>query len=297
MEGYDYLLDKGVKLMREAQVVIEKYKDKYKEERIVYNTGLSFDILVMEYHRWVKDIQQFLELNFKDKVEASFFGEIDSVPTFDWLEENWYLDVDFIPLEFPQKIITETKKKLERIREIKRRDFKVKQAQQTKKGKYITELEFPKPIQWAKLELKIKEGLQDIDIFYNGKHIKTASYENLGFYSGEKEKKADRQWLFLTTLSVYSATDIKNATAQNMSSSLSKQTNKTINAAAIHQIKKNLVSALRDIFKTNDNPFTENKFFYEPKFKLLPAPSLRNEELWKQGGNLNENVSYDEIEE
>jgi len=46
---------------------------------------------------------------------------------------------------------------------------------------------------------------------------------------------------------------------------------------------------LRAIFKTDDNPFHDRRDYYEPKFTILPEPVLRHEEVWPQGGKLNEN--------
>lgn len=124
--GYDDLMDRGLKLISEAHNIIEKYTDKYKDEKVIYKKGICFDIVVMEYHKWVNDTKQFFETSFRNKVEASFFGVIDSVPSFDWLNDNWYLDVDFISKGTPFNIIKEVNKKLERIRNIYNKENKNK---------------------------------------------------------------------------------------------------------------------------------------------------------------------------
>lgn len=164
------------------------------------------------------------------------------------------------------------------------------------KKKHCIELIFPEIVQWEKVLLKMKEGLQDLEIHYDGKHIKTASYIELGFSANKKEHKPDRKWNFLCILSVLQNEDITQATPNNITPMLAKFTDRTMKRANIHQTKKLLSKELRVVFKTDDNPFTDNRVYYEPKFKILPESTLRNKEVRKLGGKLNENFDYDEID-
>ena len=166
-----------------------------------------------------------------------------------------------------------------------------------RKMKSVIDLTFPEMVKWEKVTIKIKEGLQDVEIWYGGEFVEATDYIKLGFYSGEKEKIPDRKWTFLTILSVYRATDIKEATVANMATSLSHQTKKQIKPATVHQIKSGLAKELRGIFKTGDNPFHDHKNYYEPRFKLLPEPALRAEMLRRQGGRLNENAESKDCED
>src|SRR3989344_715713 len=114
IDGYNNLLDKGVELMLKAQVIIDDPGMLPPPYRYVYVS------LVVEYYKWKDDIWQFLKL--KNKVEASFFKEIDNIPTIEQLEKHNQLDdIDFAPA-FAEMILEEVKKKLERIREIARQN-------------------------------------------------------------------------------------------------------------------------------------------------------------------------------
>lgn len=163
--------------------------------------------------------------------------------------------------------------------------------------KHTVELTFPEVVKWEKVVLKIKEGLQDVEIWYDNQHIKTTDYIALGFSANKKDHKTDKKWKFLCILSVLQNEDIKQATPENLMQMLAKHSNRVTTRASVHTTKKILSKALRAIFKTSEDPFTGNKKYYEPRFKILPEPILRNKELWKQGGSLNENVDYDETEE
>jgi hypothetical protein len=164
------------------------------------------------------------------------------------------------------------------------------------KKKYTIDLDFPEIVQWKKVLLKIKDGLQDIEIWYDNQHIKTTDYIELGFSSNKKEHKPDRKWSFLCILSVLQNEDITQATPNNITSMLAKRSNATISRANVHQTKRLLSKILRSIFKTGENPFIDNKKYYEPKFKVLPETIMRNKELWKQGISLNENINYNNEE-
>jgi hypothetical protein len=156
-----------------------------------------------------------------------------------------------------------------------------------KKRESPIELSFPEPVQWEKVTLKIKDGRQELEIFYDNSHIITADYIRLQFFTGKKQQKTDRQWGFLCALATLVATDIKQATAENMRSMITK--GKTVSANNVQQAKKSFAERLKVIFQTRDDPFHDTRDYYEPKFAILPEPSLRREKLWPQGGPLNEN--------
>lgn len=159
-------------------------------------------------------------------------------------------------------------------------------AQSEKKESPI-KLSLPKPVQWEKAELKIKDGRQDLEIFYDKSLIMTVDYVRLGLFSGRKQQKSDRRWGFLCALATLAATDIKQATAENMRGMITK--GKNISTNNVQQAKKSLVKWLQDTFETREDPFRDNRVYYEPKFALSPEPALRREEPWPQGGRLNEN--------
>jgi hypothetical protein len=152
-------------------------------------------------------------------------------------------------------------------------------------------------VQWEKVLLKIKEGMHEMEIFYDGKHLRTTDYTQLGFFTGKKQQKKDRQWGFLCALSVLSATDITLATADKMRDMVAANSNLTLSTGNVHQIKRTLVKRLRALFKTDDDPFHDRRDYYEPRFAILPEPALRHEKVWPQGGRLNENLAYEDSEE
>ncbi len=162
------------------------------------------------------------------------------------------------------------------------------------KRKCTVEIIIPEETQWEKVELKIKDGLQDIEVWYDNKHIITTDYVDLGFSANPKEHKPDRKWNFLCILSVLQNEDITQATPNNVMPMLARHSNRVTKIANVHQTKKLLSNALRSLFKTSSDPFYENRFYYQPKFKILPETVLRTKEVWKQGGPLNENVDYEE---
>jgi hypothetical protein len=158
---------------------------------------------------------------------------------------------------------------------------------QNKNREAPIELAFPEPVQWEKVALKIKEGKQEIEVLYDKSHIITADYIRLGFFSGKRQQKPDRRWGFLCALATLAATDIKQATAENMCGMITQ--GKTLSVNNVQQVKKSFVEQLQIIFKTRDDPFQDRRDYYEPKFAILPEPSLRCGEVWPQGGRLNEN--------
>ena len=91
----------------------------------------------------------------------------------------------------------------------------------------------------------MKAGLQEIEIFYNGKFIQKADYTQLGFFSGNKQQKPDRQWSFLRALSVLAGIDITKATALTMMGMVAKDYGRSITRPALHKVKETLAKRLR----------------------------------------------------
>lgn len=161
-------------------------------------------------------------------------------------------------------------------------------------ARHSIHLTFPEAVQWEKTTLKIKEGKRDIEIFYDDKYLLTADYTQLGFFVGEKQQKPDRQWGFLCALSVLSATNIQQATADKMRSMIAINPKVLLTTENVHKIKEKLVKRLGELFSTKDKPFYDTRDYYHPKFTILPEPILRRGEIWGQGGKLNENLPYEE---
>lgn len=162
---------------------------------------------------------------------------------------------------------------------------------QKKKGS--VEINIPEATQWEKVKMKIKDGLQDVEIWYDNQHLITASYVELGFSANKKDHKPDRKWNFLCIISVLQNEDITQATPNNLMQMLANYSKKATSKANVHTTKKMLSNELRRLFKTSDDPFYTNKVHYQPKFKILPETALRTKEVWKQGGRLNDNIDYD----
>lgn len=168
-------------------------------------------------------------------------------------------------------------------------------SQQAKRAKHTVEMTFPEKVRWEKVTIKIRDGMNDAEILYGGRHLATASYAELGFAASAKQQKPDRKWQFLITLSAINFSDPKQATPQNLAVGIAQQSGKPITPENVHTIKKQLSERLMEIFETDEDPFADNKEYYVPQFELLPSPELRNPELRRQGGEYNENVNYDEM--
>jgi hypothetical protein len=163
-----------------------------------------------------------------------------------------------------------------------------------KRKKHTVELIFPEAVQWNKVILKLKDGLQDIEIWYGKQHIKNTNYVELGFSANKKDHKPDKKWNLLCILSIMQNTDITKATPEALMPMLAKYSNKATKKATVHQTKKLLSNALRSIFNTGDDPFMDNRIYYEPRFKILPESIMRHKEMWKRDGSFNENIKFEE---
>jgi hypothetical protein len=143
------------------------------------------------------------------------------------------------------------------------------------------DFDLPKHFEWSELELKIKEGKEDVEIFYKEKNLGIKSYVDLGFSANRKEHKPNREWNLLIYLSVFQKLNITEATPANLGPMFKNHTGGFgIKKDNVYQIKKILSDALKTIFKTEEDPFTDKKEYYEPKFKIEPEPGLRHDEIW-----------------
>lgn len=154
------------------------------------------------------------------------------------------------------------------------------------KIKYNVSLRFPEAVQWEKVTLRVKDNLQEVDILYEDKLIKTADFEWLGFYQGTKEKKPDRQWQFLMLLATAYSSDFKQAIPKTIAASINSRGSGRVSVDTVHKRKERLADALKIIFQTQDDPFPEQNY-YQPAFKLLPPPEFRKEP-WAIGGPIKE---------
>ena len=130
--------------------------------------------------------------------------------------------------------------------------------------------------------LKIKEGLEDLEILYKDKYIGKVSYVDLGFSATKTNHKPNRAWKLLIILSVLQRENITLATPEKLMSMFKGYAGNGITKENVYQIKKLLSDALKIIFRIEEDPFTDRKEYYEPKFTILPEPTLRNEEPWSK---------------
>lgn len=122
-ESYKNLIDSGSDLVSEIHVLIEKYQPNNKFPLQLDGMSLSLRSIVRKYNKWVDDILKFLG----SSIEAYFFKETDGIPKR--FDRNLRILISFIALSetpaFSIKLLNETKKRLERLVEIARRDSNV----------------------------------------------------------------------------------------------------------------------------------------------------------------------------
>ncbi|MGC9602388.1 MAG: hypothetical protein ABSE76_01445 [Minisyncoccia bacterium] len=160
-------------------------------------------------------------------------------------------------------------------------------------GKRFTLLPgLPKDFRWGDVLISFV-GPQSIQISVRKKLIGKYDADMLGFYKATTASKTpDAQWkllrLFANLLQLSDGlpvTGIRNAL-------------KLKNNTAVHQIKKNLGHALREIFGLDDDPISSYKSdprggIYKPRFQLRPEPELREEKLRRSGMSFNEELEYE----
>ena len=154
------------------------------------------------------------------------------------------------------------------------------------KRKRVPPVKLPRSAQWEKLTLKFKEGMEDLEISYDKEHVCTTGYRDLGFYTSKRQQKPDRAWHLLGALGILAVTDPKQATPENLRTMLGSPT--PLKRENVHQIKRSLVKRLCELFNIDDGPFSVERRFYSPRFKILPEAELRRPDVWAQGGNADE---------
>jgi hypothetical protein len=102
---------------------------------------------------------------------------------------------------------------------------------------------FPKEdkFDWSKLELKFKDGMEEMEIFYNSKLVVTKSYIELGFSANKKEYRPNREWELLKALSIHQETDFVNASPNNLPVSFQTKQGQKFSSDNLHQTKKLLL--------------------------------------------------------
>lgn len=141
-------------------------------------------------------------------------------------------------------------------------------------------LQLPESTDWSKVEIKMKEGLHDIDIHYGGRLMTTRSFGELGWGVGKEFRKSNA-WLLLEVLSEVIAlsaaadiTEVKIRLARKMGEN-------SITNAVVYKTKQHLSDDLCRLFNTTDSPFVKYAGRYQLKFRLRPEPSLRSTPLWE----------------
>jgi hypothetical protein len=149
---------------------------------------------------------------------------------------------------------------------------------------------------WEKVEIKVKDGRQDIEIFYDGKNELTASFDDLGMADGRTENRPSKEWHFLCCLADMSLVDYESATTILVNRYLNNATSSNTKVTSVYTAKKNLSKHLKIIFSTDTNPFLNVKELglYRPIFKMKPEPTYRQNELRSEAGGLDEALLSDE---
>ena len=255
------------------------------EDKYLWISFDDIDFTVLKNGKHIHDIEQYLQKN-----------GVDFHITFDLENEfpDMYIDpehpnYDFVQLgqingESIQDIKTRIKKIIfelspeEKTNEVE--DILIKNREK-KKDKNIFKFDFVQPIQWDGLTLKIKDGKEDLEVAYKDKALGTKNYIDLGFSSNTKNHKPNRGWQLLVILSVFQLRNITEATPANIGPMFKNHTGGNgITKENVYQTKRILSDTLKTIFKTNEDPFTDKKEFYEPIFTILPEPGLRHPEIW-----------------
>jgi len=284
-KSIDELILEGINITRMAQ-----------EGNALYSTNKFIAVDAHNrYDSWIIDIKEFFERNELNDIKNNHFSLVeifylgDSVPLPKAGPE--YVDPASERSQILLKNIrVEATKKFELLRKLKDEMFAKHLSKSNKE--MASPSWVPANLKWEKVTLKVKEGLQDIEIHYDGKHIKTADYIELGFSASKKNCKPNMKWRLLIILSVLQSIDKTKATVDGLLPMLAEYSKHKTDRSNIHQTKKALSDALMTIFNTDENPFVNNRVFYEPKFIILPEPTLRDQAIWRQGGHLQENVDH-----
>ncbi len=272
IKGLENLTDKGLALLVKTQNVIDVYDPN--KAYGPFEADFSFDI-VGEYHKWVNNTQQFMELNFEDKIMTSVFREAENIPTFDWLDEHQYYNGDYIPIQIPQDILKETKKKLEHIRNIAQVENKKEQFQGNIKEKNKFPYKLPAGTKWEDFFIKF---LNDEEVFIQIKQFKhMANFEEMGFIGKGKDPNPSTVWIFFKVLAqVNGELTIKDPEAKDK---YKKQ-------------KEFLARKLQGYFSIDYDPFFPYRSSsekrgnsYKTKFNLFFSPTISNKVAKDENNN------------
>ena len=144
-------------------------------------------------------------------------------------------------------------------------------------------------LRWEELDLRFKNP-HTLAVHHRDKFIGDFDYTFLGFArKNTKERKPDKQWAFLSQLSVAAAYSRSfTPTPESLAAPL--QTTK----GGCEKIKAHLAKKLQAAFGIPDDPFYpyDPETGYRPRFALKPIPDLRNDgELHASGVELIERIT------
>ena len=296
MENLTLFQYETIKILKQLEYCCERFEvynpgDKL-EDNFLWISFDDIDLTVLKKSEHIKDIEQYLQKN-----------GVDFHITFDLENEfpDMYIDhehpnYDFIQLgqvngESIQDIKTRIEKLIFKINpeeKINKSENILAKKREKKRDKNIFKFDFPKPIQWGELTLKIKDGKEDVEVVYKDKYYGTKSYIDLGFSSNTKNHKPNRLWNLLMMLSIFQNGNITGATSANIGPMFENHTGGFgIKKENFYQTKKLLSDALKTIFGTEEDPFIDRtkidrKEYYELLFTILPEPALRNEDPWSK---------------
>ncbi len=151
----------------------------------------------------------------------------------------------------------------------------------------------PEGATWADTELRFMNA-HTLKVLCKEKVIGSYDYAALGFArKNTRDGKSDKQWQFLTQLSIIIETKIVKPTKANLSRSLG------VTLGACEKLKENVSKKLQISFGITDDPFQKYDSVkgYRPKFTLTPEPLLRGDgEMHDSGTSLLDWKGYEEDE-
>src|SRR3989344_4761520 len=241
-----------------------KNPQEVKEKGFLVFVVNDIGIDILQKREFLDTIMVFLQ---KRGLDISITADLeDSTPIEDTSER------DYIPLGVLKgKSVQTIKAKIAGLID----DLTPKSTAKTEKNS-TTPIILPSNTVWGDMEIKFLNKLE-IEVSSKTGFLKKYSNADMGFYRGKKEKKPDRQWQFLESLSILQGKNGRGATNADMAHSLFGTSNeKTINNC--EKIAKKLSSKLATIFpEAGGDPFESYKEHrcYIPKFKLIPMPTMR----------------------
>ena len=155
-------------------------------------------------------------------------------------------------------------------------------------------VDMPDGATWNNTELRFADA-HTLRVLHKEKSLGSYDYAALGFArENTKEGLHDKQWDFLTQLSVFIEMKGVAPTIENLSRHLK------ISRGACEKRGQNLSKQLQMAFGINSDPFHKYDSVkgYRPKFALKPEPLLRGDgEVHRSGGSLLDWKEHDESDE